>query len=113
MAEGLTATGKASRLEEVLATPKVADPKLQNYVDNLYKGTTNPARVGTGTTADAVRNELATGQPTGGAFHSIKAQETIRGLERWLRRNPDTPYLDRLVARSLIDDLRDALGGAP
>jgi hypothetical protein len=112
VAEELAAAGRAS-LKRVLATPKVADRKLQNYVDNLYKGTTNPARVGTGTTADAVRHELVTGLPTGGAFHSIKAQETIHGLERWLRRNPDAPYLDRLVARSLMDDLRDALGGAP
>ena len=109
--EELTAAERGGQLRDVLATPKVSDPKLQNYVENLYKWTTNPARVGTGTTADAVRNEVATGQPTGGTFHSVKAQETIRGLERWLRRNPDAPYLDRLVARSLMDDLRDALGG--
>lgn len=98
-------------VDDVLPKPKVSDPKLQNYVDNLYKGTTNPARVGTGTTADAVRNELATGQPTGGTFHSIKAQETINGFERWLRTNPGASYSDRLVAQSLLDDLRSALGG--
>jgi len=98
---------------DVLPYPTVTDPKLQNYVDNLYKGTTNSNRVGTGTTADAVRNELTTGLPTGGTFHSTKAQETINGLTRWLRNNPDASYSDRLVAQSLLDDLVDALGTAP
>lgn len=46
--------------------PKVSDPKLQNYVDNLYKGTTNPNLIGTGTTMDAVRNEILPGQLTAG-----------------------------------------------
>lgn len=93
----------------VLAKPNVSDAKLQNYVDNLYKGTTNPTRVGTGTTADAVRAELATGQATAGKFHMQKAEETIRGLQRWLRNNPNASYHDRLVAQSLLDDLLDAL----
>ncbi len=39
----------------VLPTPAVEDTKLQNVVNDLYKGATNPDRVGTGTTADAVR----------------------------------------------------------
>jgi hypothetical protein len=96
-----------------LPTPKVSDPKLQNYVDNLYKGTTNPSRIGTGTTADAVRRELATGIPTGGTRHSVKAEETITGLERWLKNSRDASYSDKLVARSLLEDLRNALRGAP
>jgi hypothetical protein len=110
-ARGLVAP--TSALDDVLPYPTVTDPKLQNYVDNLYKGTTNPHRVGTGTTADAVRNELTTGLPTGGTFHSTKAQETINGLTRWLRNNPDATYSDRLVAQSLLDDLVDALGTTP
>ena len=57
-------------------------------------------------------NELMTGLPTGGTFHSIKAQETINGLQRWLRNNPNATYSDRLVAQSLLDDLIDALGTA-
>jgi hypothetical protein len=80
-------------------------------VENLYSGTDNPTRVGTGTTSDAVRYELATGLPTGGKFHSIKAQETINGLQRWLRNQPGASYPDRLVAQSLLDDLLSALGG--
>lgn len=97
----------------VLATPKVASTKLQNIINDLYKGTTNPGRVGTGTTADAVRHELATGQAVGGRFHSQKAADYARGLENWLRGNPNAPYQDRLVAQSVLDDLRSALGGGP
>ncbi|GAA5039764.1 hypothetical protein GCM10025738_30750 [Microbacterium fluvii] len=95
-----------------LSTPKVASGKLQNLVDNLYKGTANPNRVGSGTTMDAVRSELSTGVATGGKMHSTKAQESVNGLQNWLKKNPDASYSDRLVAQSLLDDLRDALGGA-
>lgn len=35
----------------VIPTPEVASTKLQNIVNDLHKGTTNPGRVGTGTTA--------------------------------------------------------------
>ena len=107
----LAVAGLAAR--GVLATPKVASTKLQNIVNDLYKGTTNPSRVGTGTTADAVRHELATGQAVGGRFHSQKAADYARGLENWLRGNPNAPYQDRLVAQSVLDDLRSALGGGP
>lgn len=82
--------------------------KLQNIVNDLYKGTTNPNRVGTGTTADAVRNELRTGLPTGGRFHSDKAQIYINGLNNVLK--TDLSAVDRLVANSLLDDLVGALG---
>jgi hypothetical protein len=89
--------------------PTVDDPKLQNYVDNLYKGTSNPGRVGSGTTADAVRNEILTGKPTGGTFHTIKARETVSGLTKWLRNNPGASASDRGVAQGLLDDLKNAL----
>jgi hypothetical protein len=97
----------------VLPKPNVTDPKLRNLVDNLYKGTTNPNRIGTGTTADAVRAELATGQSTAGRFHIQKAEETVRGLQNWLQKHPDASYSDRLVAQSLLDDLLKALGRSP
>ena len=98
-------------IDDVLPKPVVSNTKLQNIVNDLYKGTTNPNRVGTGTTADAVRNELATGLPTGGKFHSEKAQIYINGLNNVLKQ--DLTASDRLVAQSLLDDLVNALGGAP
>ena len=96
----------------VVPKPQVSSTKLLNYVDNLWKGTTNPNRVGDGTTMDAIRNEIATGVPTGGRMHTIKGQETLNGLNNWLRRNPDAPAHDRLVAQSLADELTEVLRGA-
>ncbi len=109
---GVRLSVAADSAADVLATPQVASPKLQNIVDNLYKGTTNPGRVGNGTTMDAIANELETGLPTGGKFHSIKGQDSLNGLVKWLDQNPSAPYSDRLVAQSLADELSALLGGA-
>jgi hypothetical protein len=46
------------------------------------------------------------------AVHTIKGQETLRGLNNWLRRNPEAGYYDRLVARSLAEELSVVLRGA-
>lgn len=37
-----------------LPTPQVGNTMLQNLVNNLFKGTTNPNRVGNGTTMYAI-----------------------------------------------------------
>lgn len=100
----------ASRSLDTLPKPVVRDAKLQNYVNDLYKGTTNPSRVGNGTTADAVRRERTTGQATAGKFHMQKAEDTAKGLSNWLKRNPGADPHDRLVAQSLRNELLDALG---
>lgn len=52
-----------------------------------------------------------TGVPTAGRIHSIKGRETLNGINNWLRRNPDPPYSDRLVAQSLADELSLSLRG--
>ncbi|MFA7271051.1 MAG: hemagglutinin repeat-containing protein, partial [Sterolibacterium sp.] len=93
-----------------LPTPTVSDPKLSNLVSDLYKGAKGPNPIGTGSTADAIRNELATGLPTHGTFHSQKGEQYIDALNNWLRKNPDASYQDRLVAESLKRDLQNALG---
>ncbi|MDP8927778.1 MAG: hypothetical protein M3O70_04155 [Actinomycetota bacterium] len=90
--------------------PEISDPKLRNIVDDLYKGVRNQDRVGDGTTADAVRNERLTGQPTYGRWHTQKAEDSLRGMENWLRRNPDASPSDRAIAEREIANLRDALG---
>lgn len=89
--------------------PVVGDPKLQNLMDNIYKGTTNPNRIGDGTLADAVRYENLTGGTVGGRTHTIKAQETIRGLHNWLDRTPHALQADRQEAITQIKNLNDAL----
>jgi hypothetical protein len=80
-------------------------------VKDLYKGTTVPGRVGTGTTADAIRHELLHGERVWGRSHLEKGEIYSRGLEKWLQKNPHASYYDRLVARSLLDDLTQAARG--
>ncbi|WP_328995309.1 hypothetical protein OG394_12065 [Kribbella sp. NBC_01245] len=101
----------AKSVDNILPTPQVGSTKLQNLVDNLYTGTTNPNRVGNGTTMDAILNEIAMGVPTRGRMHMTKGKETLSGLKNWLRRNPDAAYYDRLVAQSLTDELSLVLRG--
>ncbi len=91
--------------------PTVADPKLNDLVNDLYKGAKTKSPIGTGSTADAIRHELATGQAVGGQFHTQKGQEYARALEKWLSKNPGGSAGDRAAAQSILDDLRSALGG--
>lgn len=106
--EWLARPSKAAQTNEVLPTPRVSNGKLQNIINNLYKGTTNPNRVGTGTTADAVRNEVLTGNPTAGLFHTQKAVNESDALRKLLAKG-DLSFTDRVIAQFLLDDLTDAL----
>jgi len=91
--------------------PSVVDSKLGNIVHDLYKGAGNPTRVGSGTTADAIRHELATGAKTAGRGHVTKGKEYAKALQNWLRRNPDAAGSDRQAAQDMLADLQSALGG--
>jgi filamentous hemagglutinin len=71
----------------------------------------NPNVVGSGTAMDAARNEILTGKPTEGLFHSDKISQNRNGLAKWLANNPNASYQDRLVAQSLLDDIDRALKG--
>ncbi len=106
---GATKGGRAA--DDVLPTPSVSHPKLQNIVNDLYRGTTNPQRVGNGTTMDAIRHELATGGAVHGRRHLEKGQIYANGLRNFLRRNPNASAHDRRVAQSLYDELQGAIGG--
>jgi uncharacterized protein RhaS with RHS repeats len=90
--------------------PAVANPKLANIVRDLYKGAKTAKPIGTGSTADAIRNELATGLATGGKFHLQKGAEYIRAIDSWLSKNTSASFYDRLVANSIRNDLLNALG---
>lgn len=61
------------------------------------------------TAMDALRNEIATGLPSGGTMHTTKGQETLAGLNNWLARNPDAAPYDRMVAQSLADELSELM----
>jgi len=91
--------------------PSVLDPDLKNIVRDLYKGASGPDPIGTGSTADAIRNEGKTGQPTHGKWHTQKGQQYARALEKWLEENQNASVADREVAQRMLDDLRSAMNG--
>jgi hypothetical protein len=72
----------AERLAEGLARPTVANPELKRIVDYTYRTT---ATVGTGSTADMIREEVSLGEevPT----HLMKGLEVINSLNGWMARN--------------------------
>lgn len=94
----------------VASKPPVGDTKLGNIVDDLYKGTKGTNPVGDGTTADAVRAERITGNPSGGKWHFGKAGEYIHSLQKWLTEHPDASAADRAVATQEMENLQNALG---
>jgi hypothetical protein len=102
----LARISKASRLTR----PLVDNAKLQNIVSDLYRGVDNPDRTGLGTTADAIRNELRTGDMTGGKFHLTKGADYSNGLGKLLASGNLSAH-DSLVAQSLLDDLQAAMKG--
>jgi RHS repeat-associated protein len=102
-AEG--ASEEASSAGEALPRPSVQDTKLNNIVNNLYKGVDRADRTGNGTTADALRSEAETGNPTGGTFHMTKAIESANGLSRALS-SGRLVRSDALIAQTLLDELR-------
>lgn len=95
-------------LRAAMGKPTVADSELADFIDKLYRPN---AKIGSGSTAAAVREELVTGQPVGNAFHSTKANGAIKFLERWLTKNPAGRPGDRAAAENLIIDMSNALEG--
>lgn len=81
--------------------------EARRIVGQLYRPN---AETGDGGTADAIREQLRTGEMVGGKDHTQKGRERIRQIERILARNPDHP--DRALLQRLREDLKDALGGA-
>lgn len=66
--------------------------------------------VGSGSTAAAIREELRTGLPVSGSFHSEKDQGTIKYLEKLPKNNPNADPMDRAAAENVLADIKDALG---
>lgn len=89
--------------------PDVSDAKLQNYVNDLFKGVEKRSRIGDGTTMDAIRHELRTGETVHGRRHVLKGEEILRGLTRWLEENAHASAADRDLAAQLADEIRRAL----
>ncbi|MEM9538601.1 MAG: hypothetical protein AAGA60_03715 [Cyanobacteria bacterium P01_E01_bin.42] len=93
-------------LRQNMEAPAAQDPKLASLVRKLYR---LGAKVGSGSTAAAIRKERETGKPVGGRLHEQKGKEFIKALQKWLDKNPDASPQDRRTAENLILDLQDAL----
>ena len=90
--------------------PAVRDPELRRMMDAMYRP---GAKVGSGSTASAVRQEMQTGVSVQGRFHTQKAGEMAGRLEGWLSRNPTASSGDRAAAENTLRDLQNALSGKP
>ena len=97
-----------TELRREMGKPHTKDENLSHLMDELYR---DNAQVGSGSTAAAVRHELATGEMVGGASHSQKAADMIKALDKWLRTHPTASPGDRAAAENVIKDLQDALAG--
>jgi RHS repeat-associated protein len=94
-------------MRAAMSRPHVADPRLAAHIGEVYRA---GAKIGSGSTAAAVRHEIATGQAVGGRLHSQKAQDYIRTLQKWLEQNQAASAADRAAAENVIRDLQNALG---
>ncbi len=94
-------------LRAQMEKPYVVDSQLKDYVDVSYKP---HASIGSGSTAAAIRYELATGGRVFDKLHSKKGRDMITTFERWLKNNPTARPGDRAAAENIIKDLRNALG---
>jgi hypothetical protein len=110
--EGAANAATGSKLADDLASkmikPQVSDPKLAGLMDDLYR---DGAKIGTGSTADAVRYENATKSPVGNVFHTQKANDYSTALQKWLDANPNASFNDRSAAQNVLRDLQNALKG--
>ncbi len=86
------------------------DPKLIKIIEELYRP---DAKIGSGSTADGVRLEIANNQKVGGKWHVEKSKNTIKFLSDWLKNNPTASSSDCAGIENIITDLKDALGKKP
>ncbi|OXC87790.1 type IV secretion protein Rhs [Achromobacter sp. KAs 3-5] len=91
-----------------MTKPKVEDVGLAQLMDELYR---DGAKIGSESTADAVRFELATGGSVGGKHHVQKAKNYSVSLQRWLNANPNASFSDRSAAEHVLRDMQNALMG--
>ncbi|WP_248923016.1 hypothetical protein [Olsenella intestinalis] len=102
---------RASSPEVGSARERLLDEATTDEARRIVKELYRPnAETGDGGTADAIREQLRTGEMVGGKDHIRKGRERLRQIEKILTSNPDHP--DRALLERLRDDLEDALGGA-
>lgn len=105
---------RASRAVRLPHMPGIDDPKLRKFIENLYRP---EAKVGSGSTADAIRRELATGQTVGGKPHVPKGEQAVNGIDNALnprvaaQKYPQMTAADQDALKLIRGDLDDALRG--
>ncbi|GIO41753.1 hypothetical protein J41TS4_15110 [Paenibacillus apis] len=92
---------------DLTVKPIAENQKLQNAINQLYRPN---ATVGNGSTMDAIRHELNTGQLVGGKSHLQKGQERVKNLENILKKEQLSTQ-DKALAEALLQDLKAALSG--
>lgn len=96
----------------LLETPRevllrnASDPRLKDAINNLYRP---GAKVGSGSTADAVRYERTTGELLSPKGHSQKLIDRRTQLMK-LRKDPNLSDSDRRIIHDILKDTQDALG---
>jgi anti-sigma28 factor (negative regulator of flagellin synthesis) len=90
--------------------PTAANPKLQDIINEIYKGQGGKGQIGNGSMMDAVRHERKTGKPTKGHFHSKKARTIAEKLKKQIA-DGKLNEQDKRIARALIDDINKARSG--
>jgi hypothetical protein len=98
--------GYKAELRQSMEKPIAQNANLRRLVDDLYKPN---AKVGSGSTADAIRKELVSGNQVGGKYHSEKGEQYRRALEGWMQKNPTASSGDRAIAENLFQDLNNAM----
>jgi hypothetical protein len=81
-----------TELRKIMEKPSVSDPRLNYLMDKLYR---ENAQIGSGSTAAAIRHEIATGSKVGNKLHTQKGKDFASALERWLDQNPTAELKDR------------------
>jgi hypothetical protein len=84
-----------------------SDSKLRNIVNELYRPN---ARIGSGSTADAIRHELSTGELLSKSGHVQKGVQYREAIRTLLESGGLSPG-DRQIAEGLLLDLQKALSG--
>jgi hypothetical protein len=86
---------------------EIKNDKLFNIIDSAYKP---GAKVGSGSTSDAIRLEIIdSGRKVGNRRHLIKGKDLIVSLERLLKSDKLSSH-ERMIAENVRLDLLDAFG---
>jgi len=104
-AVGGTGAGNAARVTGDRLLHAAQDPRLRNAIDELYRP---GAKIGSGSSMDAYRFEQRTGTLLSRTGHGQKLLGRRTQLQRMLRSLEGD---DRRIARDLLIDVQDALGG--